>query len=928
MAVGALLTAGIAVAMAGSPPVDRAAVPRADLDIPRGVHPALREDDETVRVRILLRSQPVLHEVQSARFQRSIEMRSVARARRLAHRSPEQLSVAERRLVLRAEQRYETAVASLQDEVARSREQQIALESVVVRAGGRVSDVESAPSSIVARVPSSDLESLAKRRAVQAITPEPKLSPQLDVARSVVGAPVWWTANHTGGEGSADRVLGDVGTDAEGPDPSHPAFASLTIDNSPMVVADDDHATHVAGVIASGDPTYTGVAFGIDKLIGGLSDAYLVGVGGFEGPGAADPAETINESFGAVPATDDDDNSDDMVAHLFGVGYASAAGNHGPSSGTASGIGRNVLSVGAYDDRNTVSTADDLVATFSSRGPTPGGRKKPDLLAPGIGIVAPDAQWEGANPDFTSVQGTSFSAPFVAGGMALLEGAGITDARVQRAILVNSARPWAGQTSWQPDVGWGALDLTTAFAQRANFQIGSVEGGGARFFRANQATGARATLVWDRRGVWGSFPDCCLTAYTTTNLDLRQYVESTLAEVPPPGDPGHGGGPDAVDPNDTTEQVRAPAGGPQEVVYKVEANSTVEGAAAEQFAIAAAAPLTPLANPEVDPVNLAAPSGPVNCVTDLTISTQLENDSPDLDAHDAEVTLTLPAGVALVSGPITQEVSGGTLERSTSGSETRTWVVRATSSGVKQLTITGQGQTMGESFVSSDQVSFTADCSPPTVAPSGTTVSPPGPVGCESDQVISTTLRNDSITDAQSAEVHLDLPFGASLISGAATQQVSGGVLEAGMISEAHSWTVRATQPGLSATITGSASQGAQRLSYPESISLACTGGSERDPTAVTLEIVRAKIKRGRLVVKGTAASSAGPPPGRISVEVGNDRRKEATAALRGGRFKLKLRVCEPGRWRVEASYSGGAGFAAAEAAAQMVRVRKRQVRC
>jgi hypothetical protein len=391
-----------------------------------------------------------------------------------------------------------------------------------------------------------------------------------------------------------------------------------------------------------------------------------------------------------------------------------------------------------------------------------------------------------------------------------------------------------------------------------------------------------------------------------------------------------GGNTRRVDPNDTTEQVHAPAGGPQNLIYKVDAASTVEGATVEPFAIAAAAPLTPLTNPEVDPVNLSGPSGTVNCTRELTLTTELENASGDLDAQSAQVTLNLPAGVSLISGPATQTVSGGTLERSTPASESHSWVVRATTSGAKQLTITGEGETMGETFTSSDQVIFTADCSPPTVKPTGTTVSPPGPVACGTDQVISTTLRNSSITDAQTAQVTLNLPPGATLASGTAAQQVSGGVLEAGTTSEAHSWTVRASQPGAAATIVGSGSDGTQVFTYPESVSLACNGdgSSGGGPAAVVLEIEKARMKRGRLVIRGTAASSAGPPPGQVRVQVEGDQVKVKSPALNGGRFKTKLRICDPGRWKLEASYGGASGFSAAEAAAREVRVRKRQLRC
>ena len=260
-------------------------------------------------------------------------------------------------------------------------------------------------------------------------------------------------------------------------------------------------------------------------------------------PGASDPAETLNLSFelGGRGMDEDDDYHDALVAQILGLGFAGDAGNDGPDRTPSTPSAAISLSVGAYSDLNTVATADDVITTFSSRGPTPGGRKKPDLIAPGVGIIAPDADWEGASADFTSVSaGTSFSAPFVAGGMALLGGAG--DHRPARcSARSSSTRPatWMGQTHWQPDAGWGALDLGAAFAQRANFADRIGRGRRRALLSREQATGGKTTLAWERRGVWGSFPDCCLTAYTVTNLDLRQYVgivadRGSAPDRPPP----------------------------------------------------------------------------------------------------------------------------------------------------------------------------------------------------------------------------------------------------------------------------------------------------------------------------------------------------------------------------------------------------------
>ena len=344
-------------------------------------------------------------------------------------------------------------------------------------------------------------------------------------------------------------------------------------------------------------------------LIGSANEAYALG---FETHRTAQ-ARLIRrrrsiQLWFSTATSDDEDDGDDIITNAFGVGQAQSAGNENlTGEPTVNNIGRNILSVAAFNDVGTVTSTDDVVLGISSRGPTPGGRKKPDLTAPGGAVIAPSAFWDSppSNPDFTGMTGTSFSAPHVAGAMTLLEGAGIGDPMAQRAILINSARDWNGaatglagwtapQTSWRPEVGWGELDLTSALAQRGNYLLGSVRGGEAAFYRATVPTGAKATLAYELRGFFVGFPNPGTETikYTQSNLDLRQYLASG-AEVTPPVDPGHLGGPDAVDPNDTVEQVRAPAGGPQAITYKVEAASTVVGTDAEPFAITSAVTADP-----------------------------------------------------------------------------------------------------------------------------------------------------------------------------------------------------------------------------------------------------------------------------------------------------------------------------------------------
>jgi subtilisin family serine protease/subtilisin-like proprotein convertase family protein len=62
----------------------------------------------------------------------------------------------------------------------------------------------------------------------------------------------------------------------------------------------------------------------------------------------------------------------------------------------------------------------DVVADFSSRGPSPIEYNKPDVAAPGVSILAAVQDSGGTEPDFGAISGTSMAAPHNAGAAALL----------------------------------------------------------------------------------------------------------------------------------------------------------------------------------------------------------------------------------------------------------------------------------------------------------------------------------------------------------------------------------------------------------------------------------------------------------------------------------------------------------------------------
>jgi subtilisin family serine protease len=124
------------------------------------------------------------------------------------------------------------------------------------------------------------------------------------------------------------------------------------------------------------------------------------------------------------------------------------------------------MTVGAY---NTVY---DAYADFSGRGyadrertvgVVTAGLVKPDFVAPGVGVLAPDLYG-----GYTPVTGTSFATPIAAGAAALLMEWGIVRGNDPflygekvKAYLRSGARPLRGETEYPNErVGFGALCLT------------------------------------------------------------------------------------------------------------------------------------------------------------------------------------------------------------------------------------------------------------------------------------------------------------------------------------------------------------------------------------------------------------------------------------------------------------------------------------
>ena len=135
-----------------------------------------------------------------------------------------------------------------------------------------------------------------------------------------------------------------------------------------------------------------------------------------------------------------------------------------------------VITVGAYDP------VYDTYADFSGRGyadstrtigVTAAGLTKPDLVAPGVNIQAPDVYGS-----FLPVTGTSFATPIVSGAAALLMEWGIVQGNDPflygekiKAYLRKGARPLRGEREYPNDrVGYGRLCVTDSLPQTGTME--------------------------------------------------------------------------------------------------------------------------------------------------------------------------------------------------------------------------------------------------------------------------------------------------------------------------------------------------------------------------------------------------------------------------------------------------------------------------
>lgn len=183
---------------------------------------------------------------------------------------------------------------------------------------------------------------------------------------------------------------------------------------------------------------------------------------------SSDIPDVINNSWGNSNNTEECTSSFRNVIQALdaaGIAVVFAAGNKGPGASTVNlpgGLNLDLvvpMSIGSIN----ANVSSYPISDFSSRGPSVCGRTgsfliKPEMVAPGERVRT--ATLQGA---YATVDGTSFSAPYVSGAILLLKEAFPNLSGKQLGLaLYNSARD-LGPVGEDNDYGKGLIDIGAAY---------------------------------------------------------------------------------------------------------------------------------------------------------------------------------------------------------------------------------------------------------------------------------------------------------------------------------------------------------------------------------------------------------------------------------------------------------------------------------
>jgi serine protease AprX len=414
------------------------------------------------------------------------------------------------------------------------------------------------------RIPAQALNALVQDPDVMYISADRRLSGFLNNAAAAVNAPAAWQQGYTGtGIGVAVIDSGINPVDLDTRVIYTQAFGGLT-DGSDQF----GHGSHVAGIIgnsgAASNGFYKGIAPNVkiinlrvlDQNGSGQDSAVIAAIQTAIQLKTTYNIRVINLSLGRPvfeSYTMDPLCQAVEAAWNAGIVVVTAAGNSGRDNtyGTngyatiqAPANDPYAITVGAMKTMGTPGRSDDLVASYSSKGPTLYDHVvKPDLVAPGNVMTStlqkntslyglfPGNQvylssYTGANNTnassvFYKLSGTSMAAPVVSGAAALLlqQNPQLTPDQVKARLMKTATKNFPTQSAaTDPNtgityvsqydiftIGAGYLDIAAALAN-TDLAAASAKSPAVSFDSASGNTYLvlGSTVVWGTTIVWGT----------------------------------------------------------------------------------------------------------------------------------------------------------------------------------------------------------------------------------------------------------------------------------------------------------------------------------------------------------------------------------------------------------------------------------------
>jgi serine protease AprX len=450
-------------------------------------------------------------------------------------------------------------------------------EARVQSLGGRLNHRLGVVNGLAVTIPAKALPALAADSDVAAVSVDHPVKAMDDFTNAAMNVSAAWNAGYNGSgigvavidSGINFNHIDFYGTAGQLRVLYHKDFTGANEYNSSGSLVYDTygHGTHVAGIIGGSGYASSGLYTGVAPNVN------LVDLRVLDGSGSGTDSEVIaaiqqaitlkstynirviNLSLGrgiSVPYAKDPLCQAVESAWKSGIVVVAAAGNFGRISvdgsdgyGTIVAPGNDpfVITVGAMKTMGTLPRTDDLIASYSSKGPTTYDHVvKPDVVAPGNLVVSladlgstlkntyPSNLVSGYSNDYFVLSGTSMATPAATGAVVLLLQAHptLTPDQVKARLMKTAYKtfptssvatdPTTGQTytSYYDifTVGAGYLDIEAALANKdlAPATVGAALSPTASYSSSTKkvtlsngnSAVAGSSVIWGSSVLWGT----------------------------------------------------------------------------------------------------------------------------------------------------------------------------------------------------------------------------------------------------------------------------------------------------------------------------------------------------------------------------------------------------------------------------------------